>query len=135
PASAPTLYKRILCAVDLTEKSVALMRWAAQIARHFQSTLHLVHAIPGADGVDTSFQSFLFSAAREKSAKLQQEAGIALETCVAGGEVGSVVREAAERHRDDLVVIGRGRLTETLGRLRTNAYSIIRQSPCPVISV
>jgi hypothetical protein len=32
-------------------------------------------------------------------------------------------------------VIGRGKLHETLGRLRTNSYAIIRQSPCPVISI
>jgi nucleotide-binding universal stress UspA family protein len=35
----------------------------------------------------------------------------------------------------DLVVIGRGASSGMLGRLRTNAYSIIRQSPCPVVSV
>ena len=34
-----------------------------------------------------------------------------------------------------LLVIGRGHATRALGRLRTNVYSIIRQSPCPVISV
>jgi nucleotide-binding universal stress UspA family protein len=37
-------------------------------------------------------------------------------------------------HNADLVVIGRGKLQEALGRLRTNAYAIIRQSPCPVVS-
>jgi nucleotide-binding universal stress UspA family protein len=42
---------------------------------------------------------------------------------------------AALREDADLVVIGRGRLHETLGRLRSNAYAIIRDSPCAVISV
>jgi hypothetical protein len=39
------------------------------------------------------------------------------------------------RHGADLVVIGRGVLNGTLGRLRTHAYGIIRQSPSPVLSV
>ena len=42
---------------------------------------------------------------------------------------------AATRLDADLVVIGRGVSNGILGRLRTNAYSIIRQSPCPVVSV
>ena len=34
----------------------------------------------------------------------------------------------------DLVVIGRGVVRQTLGRLRTSAYAIIREAPCPVLS-
>jgi nucleotide-binding universal stress UspA family protein len=55
--------------------------------------------------------------------------------CLGAGEVSHVVRQAALHHGADLVVIGRGHATRTLGRLRTNVYSIIRESPCPVISV
>jgi hypothetical protein len=35
----------------------------------------------------------------------------------------------------DIVVIGQGCMHETLGRLRSNAYSIVRESPCPVVRV
>ena len=34
----------------------------------------------------------------------------------------------------DLVVIGRGK-DRQIGRLRTNAYGIIRQAHCPVLSI
>jgi nucleotide-binding universal stress UspA family protein len=134
-APAANKYQRVLCAVDITEKSIPLMQWADEFTCHFKSTIRLAHAVPGADGVDPSFQSFLFSTARNELAKLQKSAGIDVETCVAAGEVGNVIRQAAIQHNADLVVIGRGHLGETLGRLRTNAYAIIRQSPCPVISV
>jgi nucleotide-binding universal stress UspA family protein len=40
----------------------------------------------------------------------------------------------AKRQDADVVVIGRGSET-LLARLRTNSYSIIRQSPCAVVSV
>jgi nucleotide-binding universal stress UspA family protein len=46
-----------------------------------------------------------------------------------------VVHEEASRHGADLIVIGRGVMHETLGRLRTNAHAIIRHAHCPVISV
>ncbi|PYT19848.1 MAG: hypothetical protein DMG58_35355 [Acidobacteria bacterium] len=54
---------------------------------------------------------------------------------VHGGEVAHVIRCAAQRLRADLVIIGRNSENGLVGRLRANAYSIIRQSPCPVASV
>jgi nucleotide-binding universal stress UspA family protein len=45
------------------------------------------------------------------------------------------VREYALRTQADLVVIGRGHTQRALGRLRTHAYSILRNSPCPVLSI
>jgi len=45
-----------------------------------------------------------------------------------------VVRDAALKYGADLVVTGRGKLHATFGRLRTNTYAIIRDSPCPVLS-
>ena len=41
----------------------------------------------------------------------------------------------AAEMKADLLVIGRGAADEDGGRLAANAYAIIRQSPCPVISV
>jgi len=55
--------------------------------------------------------------------------------CVAVGDVAGAVREEAERHNSDLLIIGRGALHGTMGRLRTHAYGIIRHAPCPVLSV
>jgi nucleotide-binding universal stress UspA family protein len=46
-----------------------------------------------------------------------------------------MVRNVAMRKRADLVVIGRGCIQNGRGRLRANAYAIIREAPCPVLSV
>jgi nucleotide-binding universal stress UspA family protein len=66
---------------------------------------------------------------------LQRDAGTNFEVCLEGGSAAHVIRAAAFHHEADLVVIGRGSIHETFGRLRTNAYNIIRDSPCPVLSV
>ena len=50
-------------------------------------------------------------------------------------EVPFAVSTTALHKNADLLVIGRSVENGALGRLRTNAYSIIRQSPCPVVSV
>jgi nucleotide-binding universal stress UspA family protein len=54
---------------------------------------------------------------------------------VAPGEPAKTVPEIARHWGADLVVIGRRAEIGLLGRLEMTAYSIIRQSPCPVVSV
>jgi hypothetical protein len=85
-----------------------------------------------AEGSGQLYQ-FFFDAARGRIAKRQQEAGTNLEICLMGGSVDRVVHRAAIGHDADLIIIGRGTLQKLLGRLRSAAYSIIREAPCPVI--
>lgn len=130
----------ILCAVDGTPKSVPLMKWAADLSKDFGAALRLVHIVPALDSwpamqSDRQFETDLRLEARKNVEGLQQTAGVDAPLCVAVGEVAGGVSEEAQRHGADLVVIGRGVLHETLGRLRTHAYGVIRHSPCPVISV
>lgn len=132
--------RNILCAVDATPKSSPLMEWAAEFAKFTGGTLRLVHAVSGIQGwperqLDREFEEALRTQARETIEKLQKAVGVKTPLCVAVGEVAGAVREEAERHNSDLIIIGRGLLDETLGRLRTHSYGIIRHAPCPVLSV
>jgi nucleotide-binding universal stress UspA family protein len=51
------------------------------------------------------------------------------------GEIVTTITEEARQEGADLIVLGRGPMHETLGRLRTHAHGIIQRSPCPVLSV
>ncbi len=139
PAVSPE-FATIMCGVDRTEDSVATMRFACRLAHDNNAKLFLVHAIPGAEIApdkyfDTDLRQYLEQDARKTIAHLQETAGLAAPLCLGAGEVSHVVRDSALGHSADLVVIGRGKSTRTLGRLRSNVYSIIRDAPCPVISV
>ena len=50
-------------------------------------------------------------------------------------EIVATITEEARQEGADLIVLGRGAMHETLGRLRTHAHGIIQRSPCPVLSV
>ena len=113
---------RILCAVDLGARSEHVMRWGAAVAAEFQAEATVLHV------ANTS------SAAAELAAAAAR-AGLEAECLVAGGEPDKVVSATAAKIRANLVIIGRGTATDTLGRLRAQAYSIVRQAPCPVLSV
>ena len=66
---------------------------------------------------------------------LKGETGFEGPLCIAYGSAGAAVRKAAHDLQADIVITGRGRVQAPLGRLRSNAYAIIRETPCPVISV
>jgi nucleotide-binding universal stress UspA family protein len=139
PAVSPD-FGTVMCAVDRTEDSVGTMRFACRLAHNNEANLYLVHAIPGAEVApekyfDTDLRQYLEQDARRTIGQLQQTAGVQAPLCLGAGEVSHVVRDSALGHSADLIVIGRGRATRTLGRLRSNVYSIIRDAPCPVISV
>lgn len=140
---APTVspdFATIMCAVDRTEDSIESMRFACGLAQDNDAQLFLVHAIPGAEIApdkyfDTDLRQYLEQDARKTIGQLQDVAGVHAPLCLGAGEVSHVVRDSALGQSADLIVIGRGRATRTLGRLRSNVYSIIREAPCPVVSV
>jgi nucleotide-binding universal stress UspA family protein len=114
--------------------------WAAQFAAEFQARLTLVHALPPADVgqaryFDQDLATMLRKTGRERLDDLQKRIGTSAEVVLEGGPVAQVVRDASLSQKADLVVIGRHANPGLLGRLRANAYGIIRESPCPVISV
>ena len=132
--------EQIMCAVDLTDKSIATVQFAANLAGKCHAKLWLVHSVPAPDAgqeryFDSDLTVYLQDEARKTITEMQAKAGVDAQLCLGAGDASHMVSEAALHHGADLLVIGRGHATKTLGRLRTNVYSIIRQSPCPVISV
>ena len=133
-------FRRILCAIDLGTQSCPTAAWAKNFAAEFRAELQIVHAVPEASQVPSVYShptrsEELISQATEKVRAVQQCVGADARVFVIGDEVAPAVCECAAREKADLVVIGRSVAGGVLGRLRENAYSIIRQSPCPVVSV
>ena len=137
---AHTEWKSILCSVDLTPESVASLQSAARFAKLSGATVRVVHAVPGTDVRpesygDQPFETFLKDYAHKEITRLQSEAGTDFEICLDVGNISKVVREAALLHGADLVMIGRGVAKHFAGRMRTHVWSIIRDAPCPVMSL
>jgi nucleotide-binding universal stress UspA family protein len=132
--------RSIVVAADLNKEAVCVVKRAVQLAELFDAKLHLVHAVPAAtphadSHMDSDYRHFVLEGARVEVAKLQQRAGSELPVTVEADTVSKLVQKVATQREADLVVIGRGKLHATFGRLRTHAYAIIRDSPCPVLSL
>lgn len=137
PALDQIAFRHILCAVDLGPRSVDTLCWAQRFASKFGAKLTVTHVLPDLNdytdkpGITTSLISRSERRLQELLATVRAEA----EIFVDNGEPAKAVCAAAENMRSDLLVIGRSHPDGVLGRLRTHAYAIIRQAPCPVVSI
>ena len=121
PAASLPL-RRIVCAVDLGPQSSKTLCWAASLATQFGAHLTLLHVTLGAS-----------EAARDELERLRSYVHCEADIRVDTGDPPATICAAAAGA--DLLAIGRGSAGGVFGRLRANAYSIIRQSPCPVVSI
>lgn len=132
--------RKILCAVDGSDNSAALARWAVEFSAQVGASLEIVHAVRKiSDWLALESEQALQDELRAESARrvksLLQSAGVDAPLRVAMGEIVETIAEQAREDGADLIVLGRGAIHETLGRLRTHAHGIIQRSPCPVLSV
>jgi len=141
PTARGTALRRILCAIELSPSAPRALHWSAQLAAEFGAQLTLVHALaeldPRTEGYHFSpeWRKFLVDNAETEIAALQQKSGTHAEVMLTMGPAPEMICEEARKAEADLLVIGRGDDAGILGRLTGHAYAIIRQSPCPVVSV
>jgi universal stress protein A len=112
--------RRILCALDLTDRSPSVLAWAASLAAEYEADLALVHAaakISVSQEAETEIES------------LQKAAGTTARVWIGSGDPATAIAGAAKDFDADLLVIGRHESGPG------DAYSILRDSPCPVISI
>ena len=132
-------FRHILCAVDLGPQSRKIVEWAMQFQAEFAAELTLVHAVtPISDDPEVMASEWLARIrhnAESELSDLQRKASARATLVIEPGDPAQVICSVASRSNSELVVIARGSAAGVFGRLRTHAYSIIRQSPCPVVSV
>ncbi|MEP7366983.1 MAG: universal stress protein [Acidobacteriota bacterium] len=131
-STAPAEITSVLCAVDFSAGSTTVLRWAGQFASVYQAQLAIVHVLPA---MHSSWRPALDRQARRTLEQLLLAEGVEGSARVEFGEVGESVAAAARSAGAHLIVVGRGGASAALGRLRSSTYSIIRESPCPVVSV
>ncbi|MCU1325994.1 MAG: UspA domain protein [Bryobacterales bacterium] len=135
-----TNIRAIMCALELDEHSVELLKATYHLADAFSAEAYIVHSVPWSEAqpeiyLEQPLDAFMKESARLQVAKLQEQAHTAFGTCLEIGSVSEVIHNACKAFHADLVVAGRGVLTRFAGGLRTNMYAVIRDAGCPVISL
>lgn len=131
-------YKSILCAVDGTPESESVLRAAATLKCMYGASLKLVRAVdpmPVTEYDMTAYQQDRIEAAKKGLRELLAAVGVDAPHSVTEGRIVDCVRDEARQIKADLVVAGRGHSQGAFNSLVSHLYQIIRQSPCPVLSV
>jgi nucleotide-binding universal stress UspA family protein len=130
--------RRIVCAVDLQAASVLVLDWARHLADEYQAELTLLHVIPENDSYrprNAREEASARETVRSRLGDLAKSAGAHAMIKVEPGQPAKAAARVAAEINADLLVIGRRAVPGPSGRLEATAYAMIRQSPCPVVSV
>ena len=135
-------HREWVCAIGLTADSERVLRIATGLADEVGARLTIIHAVPGAAGgspmqldLEERVQSVERQAAGERVENLQKAVGSHARVSIASGPMKDVLTGEACRFQADMLIIGRSSQPGTQGRLRDLTYAVVRDAPCPVLSV
>ncbi|HEX6894791.1 MAG TPA: universal stress protein [Bryobacteraceae bacterium] len=136
---APDLpYRSMLCALSDDGEAEVVLRAAASLAHAYNAQLSVLHTVQSpaaglADFRDTRRK--LVAAAHDRLRELNSKLNLDVRITVIDGAVSDSVRGEVLRRKADLVITGRGHSQGAVSRMWSNLYSIVRESPVPVLSV
>ena len=128
-------HRNWVCALKLSSGSERVLRYARDAAHAAGANLSVVHVIDDHERGNRSNR--LKEEARralERIAELQKIVGCEAPASVVIGPLKETLVEKVRRASADVLVIGRA-VHSTNGHLEDLSYSLVRDSPCPVVSV
>ena len=123
PPSSSHCYRSIVCAIEMNAEAESVVKGAVFLAKAFGSRLCVVHmgSAPG-ESVREAVAGFL-------------EPGVDVRVRVLEAAVVEGIRQAAFEEEAELIVLGRGQRTNGITPVWSHLYTIVCESPCPVLSV
>ncbi len=138
---APSI-RHVMTALDFSSPSLDAVEYAIQVANHFGARMTLVHVLepvyydaePGLQSMEAKWVHW--RAQLEQLAGLIGSFGLTAETVIRGGVPADSILDCAREQECDLIVMGtHGRRGWSRLRLGSVAEAVIRQAPCPVLTV
>ena len=131
--------RNVICALELTEEAVPVLQFTNDFAEKLGANVLVIHSVLESEArldecFDPHLHEYLMQGARSEISTRQHAAGTDFPVCVTREGISKAIVDAVRIQKADLVIVGRGKCRQMLGRLRTHEYDIIRQTPCPVLS-
>jgi nucleotide-binding universal stress UspA family protein len=151
--STVTTVSRILIPTDFSSPSDSALEYARMLAEHFGASIHLLHVVDDAFLGSTALEPPVYvplppqlreelseDAAQRLRVRLERVQPLHADSAVecSTRSTADAIREFAVDHNIDLIVIGtRTHGGRGLARLfvGTVAEELVRQAPCPVVTV
>ena len=129
-------HRKWACAIGLSSDSERVLRYAEDAAFAAGARLSVIHAIPPSE-LESKDRgpSEKEREARQHLAELQDRVGSDASVSIVFGTAKEALLATVRQTSADVLVVGRNPHLETLGRMGDLTYLLIRDSPCPVVSV
>lgn len=132
-------YKSIVCAVSSDDEAQAIWKAADSFANSYGAKLSVAHTVemPAVSwDVDLSpMRQQMLDMAGDRLALMKNQLGVAGEVKLYEGSVSIGLQQAVRDAEADLVITGRGHAQGHFSRFMSHLYAIVRDSPCPVLSI
>ena len=132
-------YESIVCALESGDEAEAVLKAASAFAECYRAELSLAHVVetpPATWDVDfTPYKKDLMDTADQWLWEMKRTLGLEARHTVIDAAIADGVRQAAIENKADLVITGRGDSQKAFGRIWSRLYPIIREAPCPVLSI
>jgi len=129
-------HKNWVCGVGSTADSERVLCYARDAALAAGAKLSAIHVVQSSEGgSNAQISSEAERKAGNSLAELRDKARLDGSVRIVVGPVKERLLDATRQSSADLLVIGRGHHAGVLGRMRDLTYSLIRDAPCPVVSV
>lgn len=121
---------RIVCAVDLGEETLPILRYAKQLAQAMDAKVTLVHSSPEEElrpnkYFDYDLHKTVKALAQKELALMQKTAGTDFEVIVTDYPISPALTTAVDELKAGLVLIGRGHTRRFMDRFRTHTYDFL----------
>jgi nucleotide-binding universal stress UspA family protein len=126
-------HRRWVCAVGLSSDSERVLDYAKRVSSAAGAELSVIHAVHACNRRSGRVVPGEEEMARH-IAELQGKAGSEATVCIATGPVKEALLNEVREASADVLVIGRS-LRGASERIDDLTYSLVRDSPCPVVSV
>ena len=147
--AGPVLYKRILCPVDFSESSLHALQYAISLAQEADGQLAILHVVAHelehtADielATGMTVGDFLKEREEALRRRLQEAVAAASESCRVASSITrgkpwrEILRIAAERESDLIVMGVQGRGAADLLLFGSTTQHVVRDASCPVLTL
>ena len=142
-ARTPIQLKNVLFATDFSPAANSAAAYAAEMSKHYGAKLFALHVRPPVvnpmtppAGWKAAEQAANIEEEQQRQELLRMFPGIRPEILILEGDLWSILNDIVEADKIDLIVIGtRGRGGVGKLLLGSAAEEIVRQAPCPVLTV
>jgi nucleotide-binding universal stress UspA family protein len=129
--------KRVLFATDLSRESLAAIPWVLTAVAEWHTALDLLHVCKSGNPAHRDVMDQLTARLAVNLADSSEGKGTTPPHGeVLSGKASPTILDFATRHHEDLIVLGlKPQRTLYSASTWSHAYEIVRQAPCPVLSI